>query len=171
MKLLRTIRFDASDDHVYAAAAGPDEWAVSGAFAFADLAPAAVAGKLKQAFANGFLGLESFGRSTFVSVAEADAEDLAACQDRLARHFVQVYGAPDMASALGAARDELAFVEELCREAVSNTIFTVRRRFRDDGTIGEEFRTIRAPSDKPLHTRVWQVVADEDGDGVEIKQD
>ena len=36
IKVLRTIRFDASDDTVFAHAAGPDEWAVSGAFAFAD---------------------------------------------------------------------------------------------------------------------------------------
>ena len=39
MKLLRTIRFDDSDDQVYARAAVPGEWAVSGAFAFADATP------------------------------------------------------------------------------------------------------------------------------------
>ncbi|MGB7204344.1 MAG: DUF6505 family protein, partial [Anderseniella sp.] len=36
MKVLRTIRFDQSDDHVFALAAQPDEIALSGAFAFLD---------------------------------------------------------------------------------------------------------------------------------------
>ena len=35
-KFLRTIRFDASDDRVFARAAAAGEWAVSGAFAFAE---------------------------------------------------------------------------------------------------------------------------------------
>jgi hypothetical protein len=35
VKFLRTIRFDASDDHVFDRAAEPGEWAVSGAFEFA----------------------------------------------------------------------------------------------------------------------------------------
>ncbi|MGI9386569.1 MAG: DUF6505 family protein, partial [Methyloligellaceae bacterium] len=39
MKFLRTIRFDESDDHVFDRAAAPDEWAVSGAFAFAEIDP------------------------------------------------------------------------------------------------------------------------------------
>ena len=34
MKFLRTIRFDMSDDAVFERAAPPEEWAVSGAFAF-----------------------------------------------------------------------------------------------------------------------------------------
>jgi hypothetical protein len=54
IKLLKTIRFDASDERVYELAAAPEEWAVSGAFAFASLAAEAVAGKTRQAFSNGF---------------------------------------------------------------------------------------------------------------------
>ncbi|MEL6873324.1 MAG: DUF6505 family protein, partial [Pseudomonadota bacterium] len=37
-KILRTIRFDGSDAYVFERAAEADEFAVSGAFAFADLA-------------------------------------------------------------------------------------------------------------------------------------
>ena len=70
MKLLRTIAFDGSDVRVFDRAAAPGEWAVSGAFQFVDLAPAAVTGKLRQAFANGFLGVSSSGRSTaFTSIS------------------------------------------------------------------------------------------------------
>lgn len=159
MKLLRTIRIDPSDAKVFERAAEPGEWAVSGAFAFVDLAPEAVTGKLRQAFANGFLGLTSFGRSTFVAVSQASDEERDAATQALARHFVEAYGAPDLAAALPVARDELAFAGELAAEHLINTLFTVRRVFDDDGQIREEFRTVEPPS-KPLHTRIWDVVDD-----------
>lgn len=160
MKLLRTIRFDSSDDRVFEHAAASDEWAVSGAFAFAHLAPSDVTGKVKQAFANGFLGLESFGRSTFATVAEADQVAADEIAFRLARHFVDVYGAPDTEAAWPAAQEELAFVLDLCRDVPINTVFTVRRFFDSDGKIKEEFRTIKPPSGEPVHARIWTVEPD-----------
>ena len=72
MLFLKTIRFDNSDLHVFDNAAEPGEWAVSGAFAFADLPETIVTGKLKQAFANGILGTNSFGWSTLACIAEID---------------------------------------------------------------------------------------------------
>lgn len=159
MKLLRTIRIDASDAQVFERAAEPGEWAVSGGFAFADLAPEAVTGKLRQAFANGFLGLATFGRATFVTVSQGRDEDLEVATQALARHFVDAYGAPDLAAALPVARDELAFARELAGEHLINTLFTVRRVFDDDGRIREEYRTVEPPS-KPLHTRIWDVIDD-----------
>ncbi len=160
MKLLRTIRFDQSDEHVFEASAGPDEWAVSGAFAFAELAPEEVTGKVKQAFANGFLSLESFGRATFATVAEVEPDEHDRLADALATHFCDCYGAPDMDAALPAAREEIAFAADLVAEAPINTVFTVRRSHDNTGAIREEFRTVTPPS-KPLHTRIWDVV---DGD-------
>ena len=159
MKLLRTIRFDQSDDHVFDDSAGPDEWAVSGAFAFAHLSSGEVTGKLKQAFANGFLSLESFGRSTFAAVAEPDAGDEARLAEALAAHLRDRYGAPDIEAALPAAREELAFVADLVAEAPINTVFTVRRSHDEQDAIREEFRTVTPPS-KPVHTRIWDVVDD-----------
>ena len=88
MKFLRTIRFDSSDDHVFELTAAPDEWAVSGGFAFAGLAGGDVKGKTRQAFANGFLGLGSFGRSTFTAVGECGEDDLAGIERALAKHFI-----------------------------------------------------------------------------------
>ena len=161
MKFLQTIRFDASDDNVFDVAAEPEEWAVSGAFAFAGLEPQAVTGKVKQAFANGFLGLTSFGRSTFAVVAEIDDGELAAVERRLAAHFVEHFGAPDGEAALPAAREEAAFVLDLCREPLINTVFTVHRHFDADGQIREAFRTIQAPSAELQHARIWSVVEDD----------
>ena len=110
MKLLKTIRFDASDERVFELAAAPEEWAVSGAFAFAGLAPEAIVGKARQAFANGFLGLASFGRSTFATVAEATHADLEGIERALALHFVAEHGAPGLEAALPAAKEEARFV-------------------------------------------------------------
>jgi len=161
MKLLKTIRFDASDERVFELAAAPEEWAVSGVFAFADLADDAITGKTRQAFANGFLGLSSLGRSTFVTVAEAAPEDLEEIEQRLAAHFVSEYGAPGLEAALLAAREEAQFVVDLCRDAPINTVFTVRRTRADSGEIKEEFRTIRPPTAELPHASIWTVVDDE----------
>jgi uncharacterized protein DUF6505 len=160
MKLLKTVRFDASDERVFELAAAPEEWAVSGAFAFAGLSAETIAGKARQAFANGFLGLASFGRSTFATVAEATPDELAAIEDALARHLVTAYGAPDLEAARPAAKEEAAFVLDLCREAPINTVFTVRRSWDPTGQIKEELRTIRPPAGEPLHAKVWTVVDD-----------
>lgn len=160
MKFLKTIRFDMSDDHVFEDAAASDEWAVSGAFAFSGMERDQVTGKVKQAFANGFLSLQSFGRSTFVSVAEFGDDDMALAESLLAQYFIDEYGAPDMEAALPAAREELKFIVDLCETPLINTIFTVRRSFNEDGQIAEEFRTIKAPDSKPVHTRIWSVVED-----------
>lgn len=161
MKLLKTIRFDASDERVFEHAAAPQEWAVSGAFAFAGLGPDAVTGKTRQAFANGFLGLASFGRSTFATVAEAAPADLEAVEQLLAAHFVAVHGAPSLEAALPAAREEAQFILDLCRDVPINTVFTVRRTRDAAGEIKEEFRTIRPPTGEPQHARIWTVVDDE----------
>ena len=160
MKLLRTIRFDRSDERVFEVAAASDEWAVSGAFAFAHLTPSEVTGKVKQAFANGFLGMESFGRSTFATVAEANQSTRDGIAYRLARHFVEAYGAPSAEAAWPAAEEEVDFVADLCRDAPINTVFTVRRFFDRDGQIKEEFRTIKPPAGEPLHARIWTVEPD-----------
>jgi hypothetical protein len=160
MKLLRTIRFDNTDERVFEAAAQSEEWAVSGAFAFAHLSPAELTGKVRQAFANGFLGVQSFGRSTFAVVADAKARTREQIESRLAEHFVTHYGALDFASALPAAREEVEFIVELCREALINTVFTVRRTFDAAGRIKEEFRTITPPTAEPRHIRIWTVEPD-----------
>jgi hypothetical protein len=68
VRLLRTIQLDASDSFVFEKAAEPGEWAVSGAFAFAQDEPAKLHGKARSAFRAGFLGLTSLGRSTLVKL-------------------------------------------------------------------------------------------------------
>ena len=161
MKFLRTIRFDETDTRVYPLAAEAGEWSLPGGFEFAQSKPGELTGKAKQAFANGFLGLGTFGRSTFATVSETTAVELALIETLVARHFMERYGAPDETQAQAAARDEIAFVSELCASASINTVLTVRRRFDENGQIREEFRVITPPSGEAAHTRIWKVETDD----------
>ena len=165
MKFLATIRFDHSDDHVYEFAAGPDEWAIPGGFTYSHLPPEIIVGKTRQAFANGFWSLQSHGHSTFVSVAAIDQATMNALAQGLADHLLAAFGAPDRTAALEAAKAELDFVVDLCRDVDVNTVFTLRRVTDAAGEIREEFRTITPPRSAPYTpalTKVWEIVDDED---------
>ncbi len=159
MRFLRVVRFDASDDHVFDATAQPGELAVSGAFEFSDIAEEALTGKLGQAFSNGFLGLTSFGRATFATVSDITPLEYEQMIEGLSQHFIDAYGAPDVKAANDAAREEALFVEDLCKDNLLNTIFSVSRAL-DEGKIHEEFRIIKPHSDG-IHTRIWNVIEDE----------
>lgn len=161
MKLLRVIRFDQSDDHVFDMTAVADEWAVSGAAVFTGLDRSDLKGKLRQAFANGFLGVPSMGRSTFCSVAEFDDAEVDHLVMELAKGFVERFGAPSLGEAVQAAREEVQFAAGLCDDLPINTVLTVRRVMEDDGDMREEFRQITPPSGEPRHARIWEVETDD----------
>ena len=162
MKLLRTIRLDASDSFVFDKAAEPGEWAVSGAFAFAHCDPASLQGKARTAFRAGFLGLSSLGRSTLTQIVEADERDRREVVGRLAAQLVAHFGAPDFASAWEAAEEETSFAASLCDHAPG--VLVAVTRSHEDGAIRELFRTLR-PRDGAGHASALQfleVVGDED---------
>ena len=83
LKLARTIHFDDSDRNIFSRPAESGEWAISGGFEFSNWTEDDLSGKARQAFANGWLGLESFGRSTFVAVADIAEAEYADAVDRL----------------------------------------------------------------------------------------
>ncbi len=159
MKFMKTIRFDPSDSFVFEKAAEPDEWAIPGGFAFARTAEDALAGKSRQAFSNGFLSLETFGHSTFVSVTEMSVEQADALTQRLAQYFVDCHGAPSLEEAMMVAQGEIDFALELCRDAPINAVFALRRFFDEAGELREEFHLVTPPGEK-LHARVWDIVED-----------
>lgn len=148
MRLARTLRFDISDTQIFERAAEPDEWAISGAFEFSNWSEEMLTGKPRQAFSNGWLGLETFGRATFVAVAEiTDGEHEAAIM-ALARHFVEEYGAPNLALALPVAEEEIGFMASMCADHDPNTLLVVERTLVDAG-VSEKFRTIK-PQDAEI---------------------
>src|SRR3954468_11007541 len=107
VKLIRTIRLDPSDTFVFATAAEPGEWAVSGAFAFWDTEPATLDGKARSAFRAGFLGVASGGRSTLAQIVETDDAGREAAVALLAQQLITGFGAPGLAEARAAAAEEV----------------------------------------------------------------
>jgi hypothetical protein len=155
MKLLRTIRADASDTFVFERAAEPGEWAVSGAFAFARANQEALERKARAAFRSGFLGVSSLGWSTLAEIVEASEEDRLQATDILATQLLAHFGAPDLASAHLAAEEEIAFAASLCNYP-TGTLAAVSRS-TENGSIREVFRAL-GPRAGSGPTRVFDVV-------------
>jgi hypothetical protein len=147
VKLLRTIQLDASDMFVFDRAAAPGEWAVSGAFAFLNRDIPALTGKTRTAFRAGFLGIGSLGRSTLVQIVDATKQDHADVVELLAAQLVREFGAPDLASAREAAREEVGFAASLC-DHPAGVIVAVTRSL-EGGSIREAFRSLRPAAQSP----------------------
>ena len=150
LKLPRTIRLDPSDTFVFARAAEPGEWAVTGTFRFFGTDPENLAGKERQAFRSGFLGVASFGWSTLVVVTELGSDERRAAVATLARGLVAHCGAPNIDAARPAAEEEIAFAASLCDHPVG-TLIGLSRRTEGEG-VRETFRTLhrRAGVTEPL---------------------
>lgn len=141
MKLARAIHFDESDQRIFASPARTGEWCVSGGFEFSNWTEGDLAGKARQAFANGWFGLETGGRVTFVAVTSVEPAEIDTLVQLLARHFVTYYGAPDENAALPVAREEIAHMADLCEDHDPNTLLTVSRELTEAG-VREAFRSI-----------------------------
>ncbi|MDF3416061.1 hypothetical protein HKX54_16705 [Sulfitobacter sp. M57] len=161
MMLARAIHFDESDMNVFHKPACTGEWCIAGGFEFSNWSQADLTGKARQAFSNGWLGAETFGRVTFVAVTQIEPSEFAALKLALAEHFVQLYGAPSVEAAAQVAEDELRHMAELCEDQEANTLLTVARELTEAG-VKESFRTI-APRDAGLDQ--FAVHGDLDGGG------
>jgi hypothetical protein len=139
MKLARTIRLDESDDNVFERPADAGEWAISGGFEFSNWDENNLTGKPRQAFSNGWLSLESFGRATVVAVTSITDSEYQSLTAKLAQHFVDLYGAPDIDAALPVAKDELDHMQSMCEDHDDNTLLMVSRTLNDSG-VHESFR-------------------------------
>lgn len=141
MKLARAIHFDESDLNVFFSPARTGEWCISGGFEFSNWSEGDLTGKARQAFANGWLGIETFGRVTFVAVTQIEPSELEALEQALARHFVDVYGAPSIEAATNVAKEELGHMVDMCEDHDPNTLLTVQRELTEAG-VRELFRVI-----------------------------
>ncbi len=141
MKLARAIHFDESDMNVFHTPARTGEWCISGGFEFSNWSEADLTGKARQAFSNGWLGVETFGRVTFVAVTQIEENERTVLIDALAQHFVDIYGAPSLDAARKVATDEVAHMVEICEEQAANTVLTVARELTEAG-VREAFRMI-----------------------------
>lgn len=144
MKLARAIHFDESDIQVFHQPARTGEWAISGGFEFSNWGDGDLTGKARQAFANGWLGVETFGRVTFVAVTQIEQGEFDALADTLAQHFVAVYGAPSLEQARAVALDELGQMSNMCDDQDANTLMSVQRELTDAG-VKETYHIIDSP--------------------------
>ncbi|SFD47034.1 DUF6505 family protein [Roseivivax sediminis] len=143
MKLARAIHFDESDTRVFAKPARTGEWCIAGGFEFSNWTEGDLAGKARQAFANGWLGAETFGRVTFVAVTVCEPAERERLVEQLAQHFVDIYGAPSREAARDVAAGEIDDMAELCEDFAPNTLLTVSRELTEGG-VREAFRAIDA---------------------------
>lgn len=144
MQMARAVHLDESDTLVFERPARTGEWCIPGGFAFADADPEALSGKKKQAFSNGWLGIETFGRVSLVAIARIEEAEAARLVESLARHFVEAYGAPDLAAARPVAEEQVSDMAELCADHDQNTLLAVSREMTEAG-VRETFRSIPAP--------------------------
>lgn len=153
MKLPRAIRLDPSDTFIFERAAEPGEWAVSGAFLFAECDPDAMGPKERHAFRSGFLGTGTLGFSTLVTVAFVSVDERSQAVETLAASFLRL-GAPDAGEARKAAEEEIAFAASLC-DHPEGTLIAVERRI-ESGEVRERFRTLKprenVPGSDKLHS-------------------
>lgn len=141
MKLARAIHFDDSDTRVFHSPARTGEWCISGGFEFSNWSEGDLTGKARQAFTNGWMGVETFGRASFVAVTQIEAAERDSLAATLAQHFVDIYGAPSLEAALNVAQEEISQMVELCEDQAFNTLLTVTRELTPAG-VKESYRMI-----------------------------
>ena len=174
VSLLRTIRLDASDTILFSPAAEPGEWAVTGGFLFHGRPFDSLSRKERVAYRSAFLGIDSFGFSTLAVVTRVSALDYESAKLALARGFVTHLGAPDLATALAAASEELAFAAELCQNHDEGQLIALHREEDEAGQLRERFRALRPRAgsvwDKPElqgHDRPFQFIQSDAPDDAE----
>jgi hypothetical protein len=169
VKLLRTIRLDASDTFVFDVAAEPGELAVSGAFVFWHKDPATLNSKARAAFRSGFLGAASLGWSTLVQIVETTAAERARLVELLAEQLVRHFGAPTISQARAAAEEEVAFAQSLC-SVPADSVVAVHRTY-EDGAVRESFRSLQ-PRDRNKAGNVFPFLEvegeDEPGERIDL---
>ncbi|MFD0858707.1 DUF6505 family protein [Roseovarius aquimarinus] len=174
IRLPRTIRLDRSDEVIFAPAAAPGEWAVPGTFLFAGRDPETLSRKERVALRSGFLGIESFGWSTLVTVSLVRREDRDAAVAALAAQLVAHLGAPGIEVAMPAAEEELALAEDLCRGHAEGTLIALHRS-HEEGALRERFRTLK-PRDETAfsagylggHDKAFHFVETDEDEGEDV---
>lgn len=141
MNFARVIRLDESDVNVFSKAAEPGEWAIPGSFAYLRWSEDDLKGKAAQEFACGWLGLEGFGRATIVAVTPITEPEREALVERLARHFVDAWGAPSLDAARTVAAEEIEHMASMCDDQEENTLMLMEREMSEAG-VKERFRLL-----------------------------
>jgi hypothetical protein len=138
-KLLRAVRLDDSDDHVFRAcgAAKDGDWVVTGGYATCDFESAPRCDPSCHC-SSSFVAIGSRARCSVAEVAELAEADLEAQVEALAWHLVKAWGAPSWEVARAAAEDEVRHTAEVCESLAPEVWITVKRERGADGASLEE---------------------------------
>ena len=158
MKLSKTIQLDVSDNHIFEHPANPQEWAIAGTFSFVDSDPDNWSRKHKFAFQSAWLGLKSYGNSTFVQVTEIPIKEYEFIISSLAKHLVEKYNAPSLEDAKQASKQEIDNMAALCNHP-QGTLLSIERSLVENG-IKERTRVIK-PTKERSKAKVWNISQDE----------
>ena len=158
MKLAKTIQLDVSDTRVFERPAEVGEWAIAGTFAFADSDPSNWSSKQQLAFRAAWLGIGSFGNSTFVQVAKISTHEYEQAVRTLAVYLAEFYNAPDREAATRAARQEIDDMITMC-DHPPGTLLAIERAVADENIT--EKTSVLAPPREAGHAKIWTIVEDD----------
>jgi hypothetical protein len=138
-KLLRAVRLDDSDDHVFRScgAATAGEWVVSGGYATCDFDRAPQCDPPCHCESS-FIALASRRRCSIAEVVEATEPELEEHVEALAWHLVRQWGAPSLEAARAVAEEEVRHTAEVCETLEPEVWITVKRARRENDEALEE---------------------------------
>ena len=140
-KLLRAVRLDDSDDHIFSScgAASEGEWVVSGGFAVCDFDRAPRCDPACHCESS-FVALGSRRRCSIAEVTEVTEPELDEQVQALAWHLVKNWGAPSWEAAHAVAEEEVRHTSEVCETLAPEVWVTVKRARRDaDAALEEQY--------------------------------
>jgi hypothetical protein len=140
-KLLRAVRLDDSDEHVFRScgAAAEGEWVVTGGFAVCDFDAAPRCDPACHCESS-FVALGSRHRCSIAEVAEVTEAELEERIEALAWHLVKGWGAPSWEAAHAVAEEEVRHTAEVCETLAPDVWITVKRRRREgDHALEEQY--------------------------------
>ncbi len=138
-KLLRAVRLDDSDEHIFrgCGAAADGEPVVSGGFAARDFDSAPRSDPPCHCESS-FIALASRARCSIAEVVEVSDAELEEQVEALAWSLVKTWKAPSWDAARRVAEEEIRHTADVCETLAPELWITVRRSRRADGAALEE---------------------------------
>jgi hypothetical protein len=138
-KLLRAVRLDDSDDHVFAGcgAAQDGEAVVTGGYAVCDFDSAPRCDPICHCGAS-FVAVAATRRCSIAEVVDVTEADVETQIDALAWYLVKRWNAPSWEAARALAEEEVRHTVEVCETLAPDVWITVKRSRTADGSALEE---------------------------------
>ena len=102
------------------------------------------------------MGCNTFGYSTFVSLVNISKEELQQLKIDLGKYLVDNFGAPTKEMAEKAAKEEINFMLDLCKNHEIGSLLSLTRTWEDEG-IKEKFRNL-PKADSCSEQKIWAFV-------------